>query len=371
MPRVIVKCRYYNSGRSARDIGGMLRYIGTREGVEKPVEKTYLDYMGTRPRVEKICGEHGLFSDAEKQINLNEASKRVAEHSGNVFTVIISVKREDAERLGFNSAERWRDMIRAHIDEIASRHHIPLSELEWYGAFHNESHHPHVHLLLYSRNEHEPGYITKKGIDDLRSVFGKAIFADDLHNLYDEQTERRNTLSRESIDEFNELCTKIEQGLCTNEKLVKMVRELSERLKTVKGKKQYGYLPKSVKAMVDSIVDELSEDERIKRLYELWYKSKCQIFQTYTDAPPQMLPLSMEKEFKPIRNAVIRCAAEMAVEDNTFSPQIITQVARLGKDIEDTFQDRFNRLLEGHDIAVDSKLKREIEAKKMGVRMSF
>lgn len=371
MPRVIVKCRYYNSGRSVRDIGGMLRYIGTREGVEKPVEKTYLDYMGTRPRVEKICGEHGLFSDAEKQINLNEASKRVAEHNGNVFTVIVSVKREDAERLGFNSAERWRDMIRAHIDEIASRHHIPLNELEWYGAFHNESHHPHVHLLLYSRNEHEPGYITKRGIDDLRSVFGKAIFADDLHNLYDEQTERRNTLSRESIDEFNELCTKIEQGLCTNEKLVKMVRELSERLKTVKGKKQYGYLPKSVKAMVDSIVDELSEDERIKRLYELWYESKLQIFQTYTDVPPPMLPLSMAKEFKSIRNAVIKRAAEIAVYDNEFSPQIITQVARLGKDIEDALQYRFNRLLEGHDIAVDSKLKREIEAKKMGVRMSF
>ena len=371
MPRVIVKCRYYNSGRSAHDIGGMLRYIGTREGVEKPVEKTYLDYMGTRPRVEKICGEHGLFSDAEKQINLNEASKRVAEHNGNVFTVIVSVKREDAERLGFNTAERWRDMIMAHIDEVASRHHIPLSELEWYGAFHNESHHPHVHLLLYSRNEHEPGYITKRGIDDLRSVFGKAIFADDLHNLYDEQTERRNTLSRESADEFNELCARIEQGLCTNEKLVKMVRELSEQLKTVKGKKQYGYLPKSVKTMVDGIVDELSEDERIKRLYELWYESKCQIFQTYTDAPPPMLPLSMEKEFKPIRNAVIKRAAEMAFDMSNDNSEFITQVARLGKDIEDTFQDRFNRLIECHDVAVDIKLKREIEAKKMGVRMSF
>lgn len=371
MPRVIVKCRYYNSGRSARDIGGMLRYIGTREGVEKPVEKTYLDYMGTRPRVEKICGEHGLFSDAEKQINLNEASKCVVDHNGNVFTVIVSVKREDAERLGFNSAERWRDMIRAHIDEIASRHHIPLNELEWYGAFHNESHHPHVHLLLYSKDEHEPGYITKRGIDDLRSVLGKAIFADDLHNLYDEQTERRNTLSRESIAEFNELCARIEQGLCTNEKLVKKVRELSERLKNVKGKKQYGYLPRPVKSIVDGIVDELSEDERIRRLYELWYESKCQIFQIYTDVPPPMLPLSMAKEFKPIRNAVIKRAAEMAVDISNDDSQIVSQVARLGKDIEDTFQERFNRLVDGHEIAVDSKLKREIEAKKMGVRMSF
>ena len=150
-----------------------------------------------------------------------------------------------------------------------------------------------------------------------------------------------------------------------------MVRELSERLKTVKGKKHYGYLPRPIKSMVDSIVDELSEDERIKRLYELWYESKCQIFQTYTDVPPTMLPLSMEKEFKPIRNAVIKRAVEMEVDISNDDSQIISQVARLGKDIEDTFQDRFNRLLEGHDVAVDSKLKREIEAKKMGVRMSF
>ena len=288
-----------------------------------------------------------------------------------MFTVIVSVKREDAERLGFNTAERWRDMIRAHIDEIASRHHIPLNDLEWYGAFHNESHHPHVHLLLYSKNENYPGFIKRKNIDDLRRTFVKEIFADDLHNLYDEHTERRNTLSRESIDEFNELCTKIEQGLCTNEKLVKMVKELSERLKTVKGKKQYGYLPKSVKTMVDGIVDELSEDESIKRLYELWYESKCQIFQTYTDAPPQMLPLSMEKEFKPIRNAVIKRAAEMAFDMSNDNSEFITQVARIGKDIEDTFQNRFNQLVEDHDVSIDSKLKREIEAKKMGVRMSF
>lgn len=370
MPRVIVKCRYY-SPKSRKDIGGMLTYIATREGVETPVEKTYLDYMATRPGAERISGAHGLFSQAGREIDLTKSSKDVSAFNGNIFTVIISVSRDDAERLGFNNANRWQDMIRAKISDVAKAHDIPLEDLEWYGAFHNESHHPHVHLLLYSRNENYPGFIKRKNIDDLRRTFAKAIFADDLHNLYDEQTERRNTLSRESIDEFNELCTKIEQGLCTNEKLVKMVRELSERLKTVNGKKQYGYLPRPIKSMVDSIVDELSEDERIKRLYELWYKSKCQIFQTYTDVPPPMLPLSMEKEFKLIRNAVIKRAAEMVVDISNYDSQIIAQVARLGKDIEDTFQDRFNRLIDGHDISVDSKLRREIEAKKMGVRMSF
>ena len=370
MPRVIVKCRYY-SPKSRKDIGGMLTYIATRDGVEKPIEKTYLDYMATRPRAERISGSHGLFSQSGKEIDLAKASKDVSAFNGNIFTVIISVSRNDAERLGFNNANRWRDMIRAKISDVAKAHDIPLEDLEWYGAFHNESHHPHVHLLLYSRNENYPGFIKRKNIDDLRRTFGKVIFADDLHNLYDEQTEHRNTLSRESIDEFNELCTKIEQGLCTNEKLVKMVRELSERLKTVKGKKQYGYLPRPIKSMVDSIVDELSEDERIKRLYKLWYESKCLIYKTYTDAPPPMLPLSMEKEFKPIRNAVIKRAVEMEMDISNDDSQIISQVSLLGKDIEDTFQDRFNRLIEGHDIAVDSKLKREIEAKKMGVRMSF
>lgn len=475
MPRVIVKCRYYNSEHSVYSAGGYLEYIGTREGVEKLgdawktakatknqidfinaivqkksaithsyeyknflasqtrgnaselissiiennpellSDKTYLDYMATRPRVEKIEGTHGLFSDSDKVINLTEASKRVTEHKGNVYTVIVSLKRNDAEQLEYNTAERWRDLVRAHIDEIAEQHQIPLRDLEWYGAFHNESNHPHIHLLLYSRSEQDKGYITKTGIDNLRRMFGTAIFADEIHQLYDEQTERRNKLNSESIDEFNELCMMVEQGLCNNPKIVKMVTDLSDRLKTVKGKMQYGYLPKSVKAMVDGIVDEMEEDERIKRLYDLWYECKCLIYQTYTDVPPKRLPLSQENAFKPIRNAVIKRAAELALgladdeplpQDNTqpsnntsnttsgvsstgntssttpsanhntqahteYKPQILTKVTRLGKDIADTFRDRYQEMVDNPAITVDSKLKREIEAKKKGQRLSM
>ena len=475
MPKVIVKCRYYNTEKTRKSIGGMLEYIGTREGVEKlddawkssrvskrqsefiaelvnrfhsicqtseyssylndPTkgsaseliasvvenhpdllyEKSYLDYMATRPRVDKVNGTHGLFSEEGKPLDLAEGSRKVSEFSGNVFTVIVSVKREDAERLGYNTAERWRDMIRAEIPTIAEAHDIPLEELEWYGAFHNESHHPHVHLLLYSRDENYPGFIKKSGIDKIRRAMGTTIFADEIHLLYDEQTERRNKLNSESIDEFNELCMMVEQGLCTNPKIVKMVTDLSDRLKTVKGKKQYGYLPKSVKAMVDGIVDELEEDDRIKRLYDLWYECKCLIYQTYTDVPPKRLPLSQENVFKPIRNAVIKRAAELALglvddeqlpQDNTqpsnntsnttsgasstgntssttpsanhntqahteYKPQILTKVTRLGKDIADTFRDRYQEMVDNPAITVDSKLKREIEAKKKGQRLSM
>lgn len=475
MPKVIVKCRYYNTEKTRKSIGGMLEYIGTREGVEKlddawkesrvskrqsdyiadlakrfhsitqtieyssylnhPTkgsaseliasvieshpdlicDKTYLDYMATRPRVDKMSGTHGLFSEEGKQLDLAEASRKVSEFSGNVFTVIVSVKREDAERLGYNTAERWRDMIRAEIPTIAEAHDIPLEELEWYGAFHNESHHPHVHLLLYSRDENYPGYIKKTGIDKIRRAMGTTIFADEIHLLYDKQTERRNKLNSESIDEFNELCMMVEQGLCTNPKIVKMITDLSDRLKTVKGKKQYGYLPKSVKAMVNGIVDELEEDDRIKRLYDLWYECKCLIYQTYTDVPPKRLPLSQENAFKPIRNAVIKRAAELAFgladdeplpQDNTqtsnnssnttsstssagntsstttyanhntqahteYKLQILTKVTRLGKDIADTFRDRYQEMVDNTAITVDSKLKREIEAKKKGQNLTM
>lgn len=475
MPKVIVKCRYYNTDRTRKSISGMLEYIGTREGVEKlgdawktskvskrqsdfiaelakrypsihrtgeytsyiaePTkgsaselissvveshpellyDKTYLDYMATRPRVDKMSGTHGLFSEEGNPLDLAEASRKVSEFSGNVFTVIISLHRADAERLGYNTAERWRDMIRSQIPNIAEAHDIPLEELEWYGAFHNESHHPHVHLLLYSRDENYPGFIKRTGIDKIRRSMGTTIFADEIHALYDEQTERRNKLNSESIDEFNELCMMVEQGLCTNPKIVKMVTDLSERLKTVKGKKQYGYLPKSIKAMVDGIVDELEEDERIKRLYDLWYECKCLIYQTYTDVPPKRLSLSQENAFKPIRNAVIKRAAELALgladdeqipQDNTqasntspnttssatssgntsstttsanhntqahteYKPQILTKVTRLGKDIADTFRDRYQEMVDNPVITVDSKLKREIEAKKKGQRLSM
>ena len=479
MPKVIVKCRYYNTEKTRKSVSGMLEYIATREGVEKlddawkasraskrqsefisrlsnrypsirqtqeystyinsPTkgcaseliasvvenhpdmlcDQTYLDYMATRPRVDRVSGTHGLFSEEGKPLDLSEASKKLTEFSGNVFTVIVSVKREDAERLGYNTAERWRDMIRAEIPTIAEAHDIPLEELEWYGAFHNESHHPHVHLLLYSRDENYPGYIKKTGIDKIRRAMGTTIFADEIHLLYDEQTKRRNALNSESIDEFNELCMMVEQGLCTNPKIVKMVTELSDRLKTVKGKKQYGYLPKSVKVMVDGIVDELEEDERIKRLYGLWYECKCLIYQTYTDVPPKRLPLSQENAFKPIRNAVIKRASELAFgladdeplsqddthttatsttttsgtssggntktststhtspsaqptsTSNQYKPQILTKVTRLGKDIADTFRDRYQEMVDNPAITVDSKLKREIEAKKKGQRLSM
>ena len=325
MPRIIVKCRYYQSEKTRKSIGGLLQYIATREGVaklsdgqsnkpatEKQKEcidlfvnayrsvvnmpeysafeksntrgnaseliaaviemhpellsgKTYLDYIATRPRVERISGSHGLFSDEGSALDLADEVRKMEAYSGNVYSVIISIKREDAERLSYNNAEKWRDMLRANKDVIAKAHGIPLDKLCWYGAFHNEKHHPHVHLMLYSTDDIDHGYLNNKGIELMRKTFGKEIFRADLQEIYDRQTHLRNLLTSEAIEEFDELAESIKLGLCYNPMVVKKVAELAGRLQSIKGKKVYGYLPPEVK----------SKQQFIYLLYFIMSASNC------------------------------------------------------------------------------------------------
>ena len=68
--------------------------------------KTYADYIATRPRAERF-GSHGLFTDDGVQVQLGKVSEELNLHEGNVWTAIVSLRREDAERLGFNTGARW------------------------------------------------------------------------------------------------------------------------------------------------------------------------------------------------------------------------------------------------------------------------
>lgn len=448
MPRIIVKCRYYKTENTRKNLGGLLEYIAKREGVQKcddnwknvsvtaaqrevidrllktvrhmkqtneyaefeqyPTrgnaseliasvieahpelldEKTYLDYIATRPRAEKIGGTHGLFSDDGMVLDLSDEVRKLQAYSGNVYSVIVSVKREDAERLGYNRAEEWRDMIRAQKEVLAKAHNIPLDKLRWYGAFHNEAHHPHVHLMLYSEDETEQGYLSNKGIEQMRRTFGTEIFRADIHELYDRQTSHRNLLTSEAIDRFNALADRLQYDLAYNPEVAKKLKTLAVRLQSVKGKKVYGYLPQDVKRMVDELVDELEKDENVKRMYDLWYQAKCAVENTYTDHFSPQLPLSQENVFKPIRNAVVKRANELGKElvqnENASSEKTTTTVSapandsrivgtviRLGKDISDTFRQRFDEYVHDPVMQVDSKLRREIQAKKRGQRFTM
>ncbi|WP_300685568.1 MobP3 family relaxase [Acutalibacter sp. 1XD8-36] len=274
--------------------------------------KTYADYIATRPRAERF-GSHGLFTDDGVQVNLAKMSRELNEYGGNVWTAIISLRREDAERLGFDNGSRWRDMLRTQTQALSENLRIPMGHLKWFAAFHNESHHPHVHLIAYSTVKSE-GYLTKQGVQKLRSSFAKDIFAQDLLCIYEKQTEHRNRLRSESRDVLAEIVSQINAGGYSNQHLEELLVQLARRLSRTKGKKVYGYLKADVKAIIDSIVDEIAKDNRIFSLYDLWYKQRENVLRTYNSSLPERIPLSQNKEFKAIKNAIVQAAMDLMLD---------------------------------------------------------
>ena len=276
--------------------------------------KAYADYIATRPRAEKF-GSHGLFTDDGVQVQLSKVIEELDKHKGNIWTAIISIRRVDAERLGFNTGARWRDMLRTQTEALAKNLKIPMENLRWYAAFHNESHHPHVHLIAYSTVENE-GYLTQKGVENLRSSFAKDIFQQDLLCIYEKQTEHRDKLRAEARDIVENLVSKINSEIYISASIQHKLLELADRLSKTKGKKVYGYLKPDVKAIVDSIVEELASDGRIKKLYDLWYEQKENTICTYTDEIPDRIPLAQNKEFKSIKNAIIKEALKLNLTED-------------------------------------------------------
>ena len=247
------------------------------------------------------------------EINLRQLSKELNQYQGNLWTVIISLSREDAERLGFDSATRWRDFLRSERSEIAEQFHIPQGNLRWYAAFHNESGHPHVHLVSYSKGK-EP-YMTRQGLEKLKAAYAHEIFKNDLYEIYEKQTEYRDELRAESKKKIAEIIRGINGKKYENETIELMLKTLAEKLKKHKGKKVYGYLPKEIKNLVNGVIDEFMRDSDLQKLYELWYEQRENVLKTYRDKMPERLPLSANEEFKSVRNAVIAEVLNISFSD--------------------------------------------------------
>lgn len=263
----------------------------------------YVHYIAYRPGAERF-GTHGLFTDANIPINLNAVAEEVAEHSGILMTEVLSIRREDAARLGFDKGEVWRDMLRGQTTAMARAMNIPLADLRWYAAFHNESHHPHCHIIAYSVGK-EP-YMTQKDLMKLKASFAHEIFKQDLLTAYSEQTVQRDLLKRETKEAVHGIARSISADSYENVKLERMLRELSAQLQKTKGKKVYGYLPQAARNLVNNIVDELAKDENIVKLYDLWYQQRDAIVRTYQNAASDRVPLSQNEIFRSIKNTVIQ-----------------------------------------------------------------
>ncbi len=368
MAKLIVKAKYYDG--KTHNMGGYLKYIATREGVEKIDESrkylpatqkqqkliaqllqdfpdakemleyedfvskptlgsasefitrvlednvmeimdmdgtTYADYIATRPGVERF-GKHGLFGNDGEAIDLEAVSQELNAYTGNVHTLIISLRREDAARLGFDAGTRWRDMLRTQTETLAKSYKIPMDNLRWYGAFHNEGKHPHVHVMVWAK---QPGqaFLTEAGLKGLKSSLVHDIFHQDLACIYERQTEYRNILRQEAREQVADIAQQI--AGYRNPKLESMLTQLSQTLQGYTGRAVYKYLPPETKLLVDDAVTELAKDERISSMFNLWYEQREEVLKLYHTKLPERLSLSECPEFLPIKNAVIREAAAL------------------------------------------------------------
>ena len=307
MAKLIQKSGFLSKKRAGR----YMKYIATRDGVEilnEDAEGIYMRYIATRPRAEKHEG-HGLFG-AEPHVDLEKTMQELKTHEGNVWTIIYSLRREDAARLGYDNAESWRLALLAHQNDFAEAMQIPPEHLHWYAAFHDEGEHPHIHMMLWS-DDSKYGFLRKDRLLHMQSVLTNTIYADELKEIYiqkdvayKEVTEAARAVMRELVDRMESVS---EPPVSIQQKLL----ELALELRTVGGKKQYAYLKKPLKDKVDEIMDELEKLPEVAAYYSVWNGVRDTLEGYYKNRPRQHNPLSHQKEFRAIKNAIIQEAERL------------------------------------------------------------
>mgnify|MGYP007097192653 CR=1 FL=1 len=280
-------------------------------------KENFIDYISHRPGVQKD-GEHGMWDANGKVKNLAQAVREVAEHTGNVWTPVIALRREDAERLGYDSAKNWQALVKASANDIAAAYKIQSDNLRWYAAFHRKPKQVHIHMIVFSTDPRE-GYLTKEGIRQVKSAFARRIYYADRMHIYQQKGTARQELQTQTRKAMVECITQLEHGSIDNARLEQLTEELAERLLTVKGRKVYGYLPPRVKAIVDAIVEELAKDERVSAAYETWQTLYEQVCLDYDQRPRKRLPLSQQKEFRSVRNMVIQETLQWIAERQRYA----------------------------------------------------
>ena len=376
MARLIVKSPYIKCG-AGQSAGGYLKYIATRERVEiipdgrPPTRKQeqliaklvkdfpdakelmeyadylshptkarasalitltleenwdkvqsmegYAKYIALRPRAERL-GEHGLFGDNDA-VDLAAVADELDHYTGNVWTHIISLHREDAERLGYNHAEAWRTLLRAHRNDIAAAMNIPPEDFHWYAAFHDEGNHPHVHMMAWSVKP-DQAYLSKDGIRQIKSTLTNQIFRQELLYDYEQKSKSRDDLVAEARKAMLELAKAMREMTCIHPEAEQMIWDLSRQLGQVGGKKTYGYLPKPMKKLVDEIVDQMARLPTVDACYQTWWELQCQVEDYYSEGKKRLRPpLSQQKEFRQIKNAVIKEAEHLRMNRFSFEDE--------------------------------------------------
>ena len=317
MSKLIQKASFLNP----KCAGRYMNYIATRDGVElldENADSIYMRYIATRPRAERH-GEHGLFG-AEDAVDLEKTMDELKEHEGNVWTIIYSLRREDAARLGYDNAASWRALLRSKQADFAEAMQIPPLQLRWYAAFHDEGDHPHIHMMLWS-DDPKYGFLRKDKLLHLQSVLTNMIYADELKEVYVQKDIAYKDVTEAARAAMRRIIDQLESVENPPESIQKKLLELALELRTVSGKKQYGYLKKPLKDKVDSIVDELEKLPEVAAYYAVWNDLRDTLKGYYKSKPRQHNPLSQQKEFRAIKNAIIQEAERLRLQIEEPSAQ--------------------------------------------------
>lgn len=372
MPRIIFKCPYLKPGtkKGTAHRRHYINYIAARDGAEpftpEKLRENYVGYIAQRPGAERV-GAHGLFNGTGDALPLSKIAEEVAAHPGCVWMPILSLRREDAARLGYDNAGQWQALLTSYAPELAEAMRIPWEQFRWYAAFHNEGEHPHVHMICCSADG-KSGFLSKGGIARIKSGLAKELFRQELTEIYQRQTLRREELVKASAERMEELIRQMRSGTPENPHMEQLLLRLSEQLKRVSGKKQYGYLRAPLKTMVNEIVDELEKEPRIAEAYRLWYLQREEVLRTYRDDLPERIPLSRQKEFKQIRNLVIREAARLGeAAPRTGEPlPLLSCTAGLLRGVSDLLREQTPSSTSGIRF-VDGKLLQKLKRKKIAM----
>ena len=287
--------------------------IGEREN--------YIGYLANRPGAVKF-DTHALFSQEDTPIDLNAVAKEIANHGGNVWTHVVALRRDNAQQMGYDNLTAWRELVKRQIPNIAKAQKIDMQNLRWYAAFHDKETNPHVHIVVYSTDEHE-GFLTKTGIEQIRSGFANDIYQDELHHLYARQTEVRDLLKKESAELMQQLSAKVQSSTSFEPELCQMIQLCRKQLQESKGKKVYGYLKPEVKRTVDRIFELLASNESIQKMYDLWCEMEQQKHDVYSSAKITPPALVENPQFKSVKNMIIRAVLDMNIPET--SPYSVLQ----------------------------------------------
>ena len=251
-----------------------------------------------------------MFSQSDEPVELEKTAKEIAAHGGNVWTHVVSLRRDSAQAMGYDNLKAWRDLVKRQIANIAKSQKIEMKNLRWYAAFHDKKTNPHAHIIVYSANERE-GFLTNRGIEKIRRGFANDIYQDELHHLYQQQTDLRNLLKKESAEFMRRHVNDIAGNAFEDTELIKLVGKLNDQLKSVTGKKVYGYLKPEVKQTVNAIFESLAENDSIQKMYKLWCEMEQQKHDVYSSAKIQFPTLVDNKEFKSVKNMIVQTVLDM------------------------------------------------------------